>query len=383
MKPSQLFTFEAPADLPFRLAEAPGGRRAMERAVLRPIDLTGTHGLVVKLDLIDAIIASYDPAVEAAMLNFDHEWGGKSHGHCLRLWREGEMMWSRFERLSAEAVHGIESGEWPRCSSEFTLSHPVFKTPYFTGLALLGSKSPAVPGLGGANLLARPVYRLINLSEDSRTDSAVQAAPAIGEETTEVTMTKKNEETPAGAEPITPPAPATAPTTPATPATPAAPEAATANDVAQLSAQVQGEIAKLQADRTTLATQLAAIRLERAEVAADKLLSTKLDKRLTPAQARLARPLMVALLALPDGDGSGAVKLAAGDGKVAPVVIIDRIVEIFEAGPDHSNLFHRVANGDPKEVSTVALSEAEKNAGMTPEEAARLEAKYPSSFLEN
>jgi hypothetical protein len=384
----QVLTLDAPLDLPYRFAAAKQGSRAMERAVLRPIDLTATHGLKVRPKTLADLVASYDPSVETAMLNFDHQVGGKSHGHCVRLWMEGDLLWSRFERLSPEAVHGVESGEWPRCSSEYLPTHPVLKVPYYIGLALLGAKSPAVTGLGEAKLLERPVYRLITFDSESRTDTAVQAAPATGEETTEESMKTKTEETPAGAEPKTPPATPTAPAAPAAPGTPGTPAApatsdAAATEVAQLSAQVQSEIAKLQGDRATLATQLTAIRLERAEVAADKLLSTKLEKRLTPAQARLARPLLVALLALPEGDAQGAVKLASDGGKVVDVPIVDRIVQIFEAGPDHSNLFHRVANGDPKEVSAVALTEAEKQAGMTPEEAARLEAKYPNSFLEN
>lgn len=356
-------------DFPHRFAAAAGGARAMERAVLRPVDLSVTHGLALKAENLRRMVETYDPALEAAMLNFDHQWGGPSHGHCTRLWMEGEFLWTRFERLSAEAVSGIENGQWTRCSSEFYSSHPVIKDWYFVGLALLGSKYPAVPGLGDARLLSRPVHRVITLTSETRSESAEHAAPANGEEKTEDGMTKKNEGTPAGAETTTPD-----PTPP--PATPATTDEPTA---AQLSAQVESLSAGVAADRAQLATELSRLRGERAELNATSLLSTRLEKKLTPAQVKLARPLIVALAAAATAP---AVKLAGADGKETEVSILERFVQILEAGPDFGSLFGHLAQGDPGERSSVALSAAEQRAGLTAEEAARIEAKYPSAFNE-
>lgn len=372
--PNPAILFGPNIDLPVRLAGA-GAKRRMQRAVLRPIDLTASHGLVVKAENIHRLAATYDPTFEMAMLNFDHEWGGPAHGHCLRLFVEGDLLWTDWGQLSDAAIQGMESGQWPRVSSEFWVSHPQTKDWYFTGLALLGSKSPAVPGLPPERwLMSRPVYRLINL-EETRSETSEHAAPANGEETTEDDMSKKNEETPAGAETKTPET--TAAVTP--PATAAPATAGTDPEVAELAAKVEGQLAGIQADRQALATQLATLRLERAELAADKTLSTRLDKKLTPAQAKLARPLFIALAAL---EVPTSVQLAAADGKPVAVPVLERIVEILSAGQDYSALFGRVAEATPGEQSATALSAAEMAAGLTPEEAARIEAKYPTSFTD-
>ncbi len=154
----------APAvDLPHRFAAA-GSARAMECAVLRPIDLTRTHGVKVAAEEIAAMAKAYDPTFEAGALNFDHAWGGPSHGLASRIWLDGELLWCRMEKLSDEALAGISSGQWPRRSSEFWMEHPQTGSPYWCGLALLGSATPAVPGLPPAVLLSqqRPIYRLLS-----------------------------------------------------------------------------------------------------------------------------------------------------------------------------------------------------------------------------
>lgn len=372
--PNPAILFGPNIDLPVRLAGA-GSKRRMQRAVLRPIDLTASHGLVVKAENIRRLVETYDPTFEMAMLNFDHEWGGPAHGHCLRLFAEGDLLWTEWGQLSDAAVQGMESGQWPRVSSEFWVSHPQTKDWYFTGLALLGSKSPAVPGLPPERwLMSRPVYRLINL-EETRSETSEHAAPANGEETTEEGMTKKNEETPAGAETKTPETPAAV----APAATPAAPAAQLTEEVRTELAGVRADREALANDRKELATERAKLRLERAEGSVDKMLSTKLDKKLTPAQTKLARPLFVALAAL---EAPTLVKLAGADGKAIDVPVLDRVIEILSAGQDYSALFGRVAEAAPGEQSATALSAAELAAGMTPEQAARLEAKYPTSFTD-
>jgi len=159
------FVFSPGLDGAARLSAAPAGH-VMERAVLRPIDLNRTHGFVVTTEILRKLADTYDPVgVEVAALNFDHDRSGPGHGWCKRLWLVGEMLWARFEQLSTEAAQAIESGRWPRCSAEIRLSHPATQSPYFTGLAMLGSQSPAVYGLPPATLLSAN-YRPMRLDAE-------------------------------------------------------------------------------------------------------------------------------------------------------------------------------------------------------------------------
>ena len=223
--------------------------------------------------------------------------------------------------------------------------------------------------------MSRPVYRLINLAE-TRSETSEHAAPANGEETEDV-MTKKTEETPAGAQTQTP-EPAKA-TEGGAGAFAAAPATQLTEEVRTELAGVRADRAALAADRQALAAERAAVRLERAEANVDKTLANQLAKKLTPAQAKLARPLLIALAAL---EAPTLVKLAGADGKPADVPVLDRVIEILSVGQDYSALFGRVAEAVPGEQSATALSAAEQAAGVTAADAARIEAKYPTSFAD-
>lgn len=146
---------ESPAPHGLGLRLAAGRPAAFEAPVLRPIDLTSTHGVSIQLSHLEQMAASYDPArVEAATLNFDYAWGGPAHGLCSRLWLVGSVLWARFDRLSAEAVEALRSGQWPRRGATISTRHAATGGWYFTGLALLGAASPAVWGLGPGKLLS-------------------------------------------------------------------------------------------------------------------------------------------------------------------------------------------------------------------------------------
>jgi hypothetical protein len=133
-------------ELAVELPPAPAAP-VLETPVIHPIDLTDSHGVDFTLARLEEIAAAYDPAIEMAPLNFDHAYGGPSHGWCDRLWMLDGALWCRYVDLSAEAVQGIRERRWTRRSGEFVVSHPVTGGFYFTGLALLGTSRPAVLGL--------------------------------------------------------------------------------------------------------------------------------------------------------------------------------------------------------------------------------------------
>lgn len=144
-----------------RVEAGEAGGRTLIAPMLRPIDLTKTHGKKITLRHLKEMVDAYDPVgIEAATLNFDHTKGGPAHGEATKIWLEGETLMGRWENLSPEAVEGVSSGRWKRRSAEIVFSHPATGGWYLTGLALLGATAPAVFGLPPALLLARRVHRI-------------------------------------------------------------------------------------------------------------------------------------------------------------------------------------------------------------------------------
>lgn len=330
--------------------------RAMECAVLRPIDLSATHGVNITAEILQQMVDSYDPAFEAAPLNFDHAWGGPSHGWCSKVWLAGETFWARFEQLSQEAVDAIASGRWPRRSSEFYLQHPQAKVPYFIGLALLGNSSPAVPGLPAAQLLSRPITRLIQIP------GAEGSAPVAAAATPQNQEQDMSKQTP---EPT--PAPAAAPATPDG-AQPAPTPSAEPVDLTAERAQLEKLRAQLQAD-------LATARRTRAEASVDKLV-TELGARVTPAMLRAG--LRETLIDLAAAETPAVVHLTA-DGKPVEKPLFDTLVAILKAAPEVKVLGAApLAAADPegddtRPAATVALHERH---GLSKERVAELQRKY-------
>lgn len=397
--PTLLPTFAPAIDLPFRFQANAG--RALECGVLRPIDLTRTHGVKVTADEIAIMAEDYDPAFEAGALNFDHAWGGPAHGLATRLWIEGDLLWCRMEQLSVEAIEGIASGKWPRRSSEFWMSHPQTGRPYWCGLALLGAAPPAVPGLPPAVLLSqRPIYRLISTgaaaAAPGSTGSVVEPpAPNHGEPCLEDAMSspkKKAAATPPGAEPETPVTPA--PETPAAePETPteeveATPEAETADEEAALEASAPTPVT-LAAERAQLRAEIDATRAERleakkerAEATVDKLFQ-RLGSRVPPSAVKASRPLLIALasqltpptvrLSVPSPTGA----------KETEVGLYEQLVTVLEALPE--NRFVGApprAEASAEELASVSAEAGDVNsrAGITPARRAELAARYPDTY---
>lgn len=328
--------------------------RAMECAVLRPIDLSATHGVNITAEVLQAMVDSYDPAFEAAPLNFDHAWGGPSHGWCSKVWLAGETFWARFEQLSQEAVDAITSGRWPRRSSEFYLQHPQAKVPYFIGLALLGNSSPAVPGLPAAQLLSRPITRLIQLS------GAEGSAPVAAAATPQKQEQDMSKQTP---EPTSAPVAAADP-----PAAPATPDPAEPVNLA-------AERDALKAEREQLRAELATARRTRAEATVDKLV-TELGARVTPAMLRAG--LRETLIDLAAAETPAVVHLTA-DGKPVEKPLFDTLAAILKAAPEVKVLGAApLAAADPegddtRTAGTVALHERH---GLSRERLAELQRKY-------
>jgi hypothetical protein len=284
---------------------------------LIPIDLTETHGLNITPDRLAEMAAAYNPSIEMASLNLDHNWGGPSLGWCESVWLQDNALWVRYIDLDPDTVDLIRTKRYTRRSAEIALSHPVTGGWYLTGCALLGNARPAVAGLPPVTL-CRPQYVLTTRKE-----------PPVSE--------------------TDPP-----PSTPPPPENPAA-----------IALSGETELATLRAQVAEGAQALSTLLRQRAELDVDRRL-TLLGARVTPAMAKLARPLLVELLA----DRTPAtVKLQTDPAKPpADTSIAEHILQILAAVPAVEALTAgRLADADP----------AARTAGaLTTEREAELEQKY-------
>lgn len=335
------------------------GEGAFEAPVLRPIDLTDSHGVQITRQNLEQMAAAYNPSIEAAALNFDHAWGGPAHGWCARLWMAGEELWARFERLSADAIEGIRSGQWPRRSSEFYTRHPATGGWYFTGLALLGNSRPAVWGLGQAQLLSRPVLRIPLEGDPPMSDTTQHAETTPSGDGFEIAgeEAQLSLDAPPAAEPTEEPAPEAAADDPEAveePESAAAPET-----------ELEARVREL---------ELRAVRAEsRNEV---RTFLDSLGSRLTPALRRVAEPLLVEL---ETSGGAGRVELA-GEAEAVPFAAALR--RLLAGLPKFT------AIDGPREIATAATADEtpdprtdevrhlHRKLGLTQERVAELQAKY-------
>jgi len=290
---------------------AAGDTPALEFPALVPVDLTETHGINITLQRLTEMAGVYDPAVEMASLNLDHNWGGPSLGWCERVWLQDAALWVRYIDLDPATVELIRSKRYTRRSAEIALSHPVTGGWYLTGCALLGNARPAIPGLPPVTL-CRPQYVLTARKE-----------------------TPMPEDDP-----------------PAIPPDPAEPRG-------------QAELAALRAQVAEGAQALSTLLRQRAELDVGRRLA-QLGARVTPAMAKLAKPLLVELLA---ERTPATIKLQADPGKPAvEVSIADQVLQVLAAVPAVEALTAgRMADNDPAPRQPGAL---------TPEREAELEQKY-------
>lgn len=294
---------------------AAGDALALEFPALIPVDLTESHGINITLQRLQEMAGVYDPAVEMASLNLDHNWGGPSLGWCERVWLQDAALWVRYIDLDLATVELIRGKRYTRRSAEIALSHPVTGGWYLTGCALLGNARPAIAGLPPVTL-CRPQYVLTTRKETPVPEDHPPATPA---------------------------------TTP--PVNPAP------------SGEV--ELAALRAQVAEGAQALSTLLRQRAELDVDRRLA-QLGARITPAMAKLARPLLVELLA----DRSPAtVKLQADPAKpAAEVSIADQVLQILAAVPAVEALTAgHMADADPA---------ARQPGALTPDREAELEQKY-------
>lgn len=292
---------------------ASGDALALEFPALIPVDLTESHGINITLQRLEEMAGVYDPAVEMASLNLDHNWGGPSLGWCERVWLQDAALWVRYVDLDPDTVELIRSKRYTRRSAEIALSHPVTGGWYLTGCALLGNARPAIPGLPPVTL-CRPQYVLT-----------------------------PRKETPM---PEDDPPPATPP-----------PDNPTASG--------ETELAALRAQVAEGAQALSTLLRQRAELDVDRRLA-QLGARVTPAMAKLAKPLLVELLAQRT---PATVKLQADPAKPpAEVSIAEQVLQILAAVPAVEALTAgRMADADPAPRQPGAL---------TSEREAELEQKY-------
>ena len=226
---------------------AAGDTPVLEFPALIPVDLTESHGINITLQRLQEMAGVYDPAVEMASLNLDHNWGGPSLGWCERVWLQDAALWVRYVDLDPATVELIRSKRYTRRSAEIALSHPVTGGWYLTGCALLGNARPAIPGLPPVTL-CRPQYVLTARKETSMPEDD-------------------------------PPATTPPPDNP----TASAPSG-------------EPELAALRAQVAEGAQALSTLLRQRAELDVDRRLAL-LGARVTPAMAKLAKPLLVELLA--------------------------------------------------------------------------------------
>ena len=283
---------------------------------LIPIDLTETHGINITPDHLAEMAAAYNPAVEMASLNLDHNWGGPSLGWCDRIWLQDSALWVRYTDLDPATVDLIRTKRYTRRSAEIALSHPITGGWYFTGCALLGNARPAVAGLPPVTL-CRPQYVLTTQKEPP--------VPTV---------------------PATDPPPATPPPEP----------------VVTLAATGETELAALKAQVTEGAQALSTLLRQKAELDVDRRLAL-LGARVTPAMAKLARPLLVELLA----DRTPAtVKLQLDPTKPpADTSIADHILQILAAVPAVEALnAGRLADADDPATRSASALSAEREAEL-------------------
>jgi hypothetical protein len=272
----------------------------LEFPALKPIDLTESHGIEITLARLEEMAAAYNPSIEMASLNLDHNYGGPSLGWCERIWLQDSELWVSYIDLDPPTVDLVRARRYTRRSAELALSHPVTGGWYFTGCALLGNARPAVAGLPPVTL-CRPQYVLTARKE--------------------ITM-----------EPDSPPTPA--------------PDAA--------------EIATLRAQNAETTQTLTALLRQNAEMSVETRLA-QLGARVTPPLAKLAKPLLVELLA---NRPPATVKLQAAD-----VSIAERIFEILAAVPAVEALTAGRLADDERQATAVA-------GGLSEERRRELDVKY-------
>lgn len=348
-----------------RLAGEPS---AIEWAIARPVDLSKSHGVDLTLERLQEIADSYDPAIEAAAVNFDHTYEGPAHAWVESLELRDGILWARPIELSDELTEGIERGRYRRCSMEFTTAHTETGGWYLHGLAVLGSRRPGIKGLPPIRLSA-PRY-VLDLS-----DPGPAGQPASHEAPEEVIMTTPaTQQQPAAGAP-------TATTTTQPPATPPAAPAAPPAGGGQ--AAVDAELSAVRTARQEVELEARTVRRQRVELDVDRLLDGQLAKKVTPAQRRAgARELLVELRAAAH---PLEVTLAAADGKTTKASAYDALVAVLAAQPDVGVIgAGEIATTD--DAAAVALddrSEEERathrRMGLSDEDAAKLRARQKRS----
>ena len=327
---------------------------AFEAPVLRPQDLSESHGIEIRREHLEEMAAAYDPAVEEATLNFDHAWEGPAHGFAEKLWVKGEELWARFTRLSTEAVEAIRSGQWPRRSSELVRKHPATGGWYYTGCALLGAARPAIWGMGQGQLLSGNPVEVVDLGAPM---TAPDGAPHQEADTMPIELAGE-------------PEPVETITAPAEPETLAAPD----DQVTKLQAELAAERAK---SRRLEARSRAAADLE------------KLGARVTPAMRRAGLPALLEELAA--ADTPQTVTLSAGDGAPRESAVYDALLAVLQACPEAQMLSAPpLAAREAEEAARLALDNGtpeelavRERYGITPERAVELRRKFPRAFSTN
>ncbi len=323
-------------------------------AILRPVDLTLTHGINITEERLQELAESYDPeAVEVAPINFDHDYGGPAHGWIRSLEVRDGLLLAEPMDLSEELIQGLRERRYRRQSVEINLEHQITGGWYLEGLAVLGNAKPAVKALPPLTLTARPRWVLAPGKEETVSDNDESG---------------------------TPPAPP--------PPVPESPEATPEPEPSRQPPELPR--AALAAERLRLREETDALRRERLTARRERLQGEvqrqvgELGSRITPAMRRAG--LEELLTALRAQDEPTRVSLAAEGEAPRESDAADLLLAVLAALPEFTALGAGAMAGEDgdapraQDQRTTEQRALDGRHGISDERALELQRKYPGAF---
>lgn len=300
--------------------------------------------VTVKSADLDELVKSYDPAVERAAINIDHEDNGPALGWVARLERRGNVLFAEVEDIDPKLRADIQAKKYRRPSVELHKKHPVTGGLYLDGLAVLGAKRAAVKGLeislaDAAEVLEFEADPIPGSSEPS-TD-----APVAGQQ--ESTMSKKT--SPAAGENSDQQATIQAP-------------AVTDATVAELAERSEATLARLSEQQRSLAATERRLALKEADLEVRDALAA-IGNRVTPAMKSAG--LVALLVALKAAEQPTEITLSGADGKESKASAYEVALAVVKSIPDVVSpmLGGPLATGDKGALTAadgIALSEEDR-----------------------
>ena len=352
--------------------------------VLKPVDANytrrpGRPGVDITTEVLEEMALSYDPSVDQAPINIDHNRGGGAFGWIRNVWTEDGFLYVEPEHLSPELSEGIRERRFQRVSAELDREHPETGGWYFSGLAVLGANKPIIKGLKPIHLSEgeadEPPFRTLHLSE----------APRFRTLNPEDDMAPPKHET----KPNDPPSPP--------PAAPPTLDLSSAISLAEGETITLGDLLADRARVTEQAQQVSSA-LDRLHLSeATTHIRSSLDElgdRLNLKARRELEPVLLALACGGDGGRHQTIELseAGDDGKTSTVTVdaVDAVLgalrhlPTFELAGDLGSM-HLADEDDPNAPKARDRRTPEQRAidlaeGITDELALEIQQTFPTSF---